>query len=286
MAAEQNSRTTQLLLACVQSPQERFKATVTLKAFCDRYPDIGRREGKSIYLSAMDKEKIRAILAVDGVDSTTPREAWHGRTRAEALALANDEKLAGGAVKRHRVAIKALRPGQPIRVNGQSLVLPPRGHLDLDLQELTDIGAHDSIVVVENWEAFNEINRAAAVLAFPGDQPLVVWRGDTSATRADAMLEFVQRMTPPVAAFVDYDPAGLLIAARLPRLAAIIAPPDHELERLLQEKGLPERYLEQLAGCQAALDRETNPLIVHLWGLFRRAGRALPQEHWVRLGGI
>jgi len=284
VGADRNPRSIQLLLACVQSAQDRFKATATLKTFCDQYPDIGRREGKSIYLSAMDKEKICAILAADGVDSMTPRDAWQGRTRAEALALANNEKLAGGAVKRHRVAIKALRPTEPIRINQQSLILPPRGHLDLDLQDLGELGGHDWIIVVENWECFNNVHRAASVLAFPGNHPLVVWRGDTSATRADAMLEFVRRVTPPVAAFVDYDPAGLLIAARLPRMAAIVAPPDHELERLLQQRGLPERYLEQLAGCQAALDREADPLIAHLWGILRRAGRALPQEHFVREG--
>ena len=270
-----------MLLRCVQSPQNRFRATVTLEAFRANYQDVGRREGRTIYLSDTDKEKIRAILLSEGINPKTPPDAWRGITRADALTLGNNEKLAGDPVKRRRVAIKALTPAHPIKLNGQVLFLPPRCHLDLDFDEAKTLSDHDWIVVVENWECFNDIHIAASALNFPGANPLVVWRGDTSETRIDAMLAFLEQLSQPVAAFVDYDPAGLVIAGSLPRLSMIVTPSEQELEQLMQ-KGLPNRYLDQIGGCQGQLDHEPDPTIARLWSIIRRSGRALPQEHFVR----
>ncbi|WP_373509739.1 hypothetical protein [Thiocapsa sp.] len=57
--------------------------------------------------------------------------------------------------------------------------------------------------------------------------------------------------------FVDYDPAGLLIAAGLPRLAGIIAAEPARLVRDLAH-ALPERYQDQFPKTTAALDASGN----------------------------
>lgn len=83
----------------------------------------------------------------------------------------------------------------------------------------------------------------------------------------------------PVAAFVDYDPKGLVIANGLPRLERIISPPLLRLRELLETKGLSDRYLLQVPYCQPLLDRSEGP-VRELWAVLHAAGRALPQEHF------
>ena len=279
MSSELDPRAVQLLLRCVQSPNDCFPATVTLEAFRNRYQDIGRQKRKNIYLSDQDKEKIRSILRSEGIDPTTPADAWRGLTRTEALVLGNNEKLTNDPVKRRRVAIKALRPDMPLIINGEVMRLPAHCHLDIDY-EAVDVTGHDWIVVVENWEAFNDIHRVIESVVFPGTAPLCVWRGDASMTRADAMLGLINGLTQPVAAFVDYDPEGMVIARSLPRLQRVVAPPLDVLKEMLQA-GVRDRYLAQIPQCQNTLDQMTDDLVRPIWEIIRQAGKALPQEKLV-----
>lgn len=274
-----DARTIRKLLQCVQTTDERVAMTHTLEAFCDEHRTIGRRKGSWLYLLQSDKDTLRQILAAEGIDPATSPDAWAGKTRAEALTLGNNEKLAHDPVKRRRIAVKALTSSAPVDIGSGPLHLPPCCHLDVDYEQI-NVKTHDVIIVVENWECFDRIHLGSRQLNFPGVNPLVVWRGDTSATRTDAMLAWLSSLQQPVAAFVDYDPAGLVIAGSLPRLTHLVTPELAELERLL-EKGLPERFRSQLPACQRILDESTNGLIVPVWRLVRFKGKALPQEHFV-----
>ena len=100
-------------------------------------------------------------------------------------------------------------------------------------------------------------------------------------TRADAMLSWLEGLTQPVAAFVDYDPDGLIIARALPRLRHIVMPPPDIFEQLLAT-GLRDRYLAQIPHCQSALNEMQDDLICPVWESIRRAGKALPQEKLIR----
>ena len=89
------------LLRIVQSPKSDFPAGVGLRDFRQRY-GIGLPVGStSIRFSDKDKVEITALLkAQAGIDpSQVSPGAWEGLTRAQALNLAHDEKLARGAVK-------------------------------------------------------------------------------------------------------------------------------------------------------------------------------------------
>jgi hypothetical protein len=136
------------------------------------------------------------------------------------------------------------------------------------------------VVRVENWESFNRIHDTSLNLAPAGENPLAVWRGDRSDTRADHALALLRALNVPVWAFVDFDPSGLLIAAGLPRLAGILAPEPERLERDLAQ-GLRERYEAQLPMAAAALDASTSEPVQRLWTILRRHGRALPQERYL-----
>jgi hypothetical protein len=274
-----DARTIRKLLQCAQTTEERVAMTQALEAFCTEHRTIGRRKGNWLYLTPSDKDTLRQILASEDINPATAPDAWEGRTRAEALALGNNEKLAHAPVKRRRVAIKPLISSASIDIGTGPLCLPPFCHLDVDYERIS-VKVHDVIIVVENWECFDRIHLAAQYLAFPGTNPIVVWRGDASATRADAMLAWLSSLQQPVAAFVDYDPAGLVIAGALPRLTYLVTPELDKLERLL-ERGLPERFRSQLPTCQRILDETADPLITPVWRLIRSKGKALPQEHFV-----
>jgi hypothetical protein len=277
---ELDARTVQVLLRAIQSQDERFSRSEALSRFTEAYQDIGRREGKSIYLTPADKERIAGILAAEEIDRNTAPDAWRGLSRTAALALGNNEKLARGPVRNRRIAIKALRSKHKLVLNGAPLILPARCHIEADYDTI-DISVHDWIVVVENWESFNDVHRAADRLDFPGDSPLVIWRGDNSRTRADSVLDWLSGLKIPVAAFVDYDPKGLVIAHGLPRLERIISPPLPQLRDLLKNKGLSDRYLLQIPYCQSLLDRSSGQ-IREIWMEIFGTGKALPQEWFSR----
>ena len=266
------------LLRVVQSSEERFGASRVLTSLLDTY-GIGRSKGAGLLFDADDKARIRAILRAEGIDPSTDPAAWDAISRAEALRLGPDEKFAATPVKRQRVAIKTL-PGRPLNLDGRALILPPACHLDVEGPTVAGLLAHETALLVENWEPFNRIDDIDLDFSPAGDNPLVLWRGDRSDTRTDHALALLRGLDVPVWAFVDYDPAGLLIAAGLPRLAGIIAP---ELARLEQDlaQGLPQRYQDQLPMAAAALDASRNEPVRRLWALIRRHGRALPQEHYL-----
>jgi hypothetical protein len=272
------ARLVKMLLRCVQSDKVRFTVNASLDAFVREYgPLVGDRKGQSIYMTPTQKQVIRELLSSEGVSADTPPDAWDGLTRAEALSVGNNEKFTYEPVKRRRVAVKALLPSRPLCINGQSLILPARCHVEVDYSELRDLADHDWIVVVENWECFNDIHVAADTLRFPGQNPLIVWRGDQDNVRADGMLAMLRNLKQPVAAFVDYDPSGMVIARSLPRLEVVVAPPLRELAKMMQ-RGLVERYMDQIAGCRSVLEQMDVACIASVWNVIRLSGRALPQE--------
>ncbi len=268
------------LLSVVQSPQTRFRASHTLDHFHEDY-GIGRRAGTSIQFDDAQKAQICDLLRAEGIDPATHPEAWKGISRAQALRLGPNEKLTSAPVKCRRVAIKSL-PGQPLCFAGQTIRLPPGCHLDVDGASAAPLLAHSTALLVENWESFERIHDTVLDFSPAGENPLVVWRGDSSKTRPDHALAFLAAINVPVWAFVDYDPSGLLIALRLPRFTGIIAPDLARLERDLAQ-GLSERYQKQLPQTIAVLETCCDERVQEIWSLLRRHGRALPQERYLGL---
>ena len=273
-----DKQTVRALLRIVQSPAERFAGGPLLRTFSDDYR-IGRIKGAAVLFEPGDKARIGELLAAEGIDPATDPGAWDGLTRAAAARLGPDEKFTAAPVKRARVAIKTL-PGRPLHLDGQALRLPPACHLDVEWPAVAGRLAHASVLLVENWECFDRIHTTCLDLTPAGENPLVVWRGDASDTRADQALALLGALAVPVFAFVDFDPAGLLIAAAVPGLTGIIAPAPEQLEQDLA-RGLPERYQQQLPSAAAALDGCSSTPVQRLWAILRRHGRALPQERYL-----
>jgi hypothetical protein len=267
------------LLRVIQSETERFSGSKVLREFSDGYR-IGRIKGAGLLFDQADKARIAEVLSVEGIDPATPPDAWDQLTRADATRLGPDEKFTAAPVKRQRVAVKAL-PERPLLLDGRELILPRACHLDADGPSIVGRLGHETVLLVENWECFDRIDLVDLDFTPAGPNPLVIWRGDPSSTRVDHALDIIRALDCPVWAFVDYDPAGLLIAARLPRLAGVIAPQSERLARDL-EHGLRDRYEEQLHMAASALDDDPRESIQKLWHLIRGHGRALPQERYLR----
>jgi hypothetical protein len=272
-------------LNVIHQGKERFKESAVLATIMTEY-NIGRRHGVLIVFKADDKVRLVELLKQSGVPdplSVVPG-SWKGLTRAESLGLGSNEKMTSSAVRRDRIAVKTL-PGKTLYLaNGSEFKIGHRMHVELD--RVVTSGAaighhHDSILLVENWESFNDLHVTNLNFSNIGNNPLVVWRGERSGCRVDHALAFIRESTLPVWAFVDYDPAGLGIALGLPRLAGVLAPPDLELASLLCS-GLSTRFLDQLPQWQVSLERAEHPDIRRLWRIIQDAGKALPQEILIR----
>jgi hypothetical protein len=290
MCLSMDARLVMVLLRCVQSTQSRFTLNVSLDQFVKEYGrSVGALKGQSIYMDEDQKTNVRNILASEGVDAKTPPDSWKGLTRAEALEFSNNEKFSREPVKRNRVAVKSLLShGLPLVINNQNIFLPTYdSHLEIDYTNLIlsghrdGISNHDWIVVVENWECFNDINRIDKRVELPGKNPLVVWRGDKDDVRADSLIAFLRAINQPVAAFVDYDPAGMMIAMSLPRLEKVLAPSLDVLNVLLKKKGKHNLYSKQLPMYQAKLMANTISCVDEVWQLIHEHGRGLPQENLI-----
>lgn len=277
------------LIKICQSAETRFTPGKALLEFADTY-NLGLRKGSSMLFDEKAKAEIALLLkARAGVDAgTATPKTWAGIGRAESLNLAKDEKLAGGVVDEGRIRVKALR-GRSVSVCDRQLPLPAGGDLGIEVEMV--LGAailHDGILLVENKQTFNEIWDAEEGLLLSSDfsNPLVLYRGDAeSGARADAANRLITSTSVPVHAFVDFDPAGMVIAAGLPRLDKLVSPDLTELVRLLDDRGLSDRFLEQLAATPMALEKlEVDPLIGPVWAVIKKVGKALPQEFFHRSG--
>nr|WP_294863800.1 hypothetical protein [uncultured Pseudogulbenkiania sp.] len=268
------------LLRVYHSDKIRHGASGVLSRFVEGY-NIGQRVGTSLVFSDEDKEDIRKLLlATEGIDATTTApDQWNGLSRAESLAHGGNEKLTDASVRSDRVAVKAL-PGRSLLLDGQHVTLPAGANLDLDWHWLVSNSSHATVLLVENWEVFDGIHQVTFNLSRSGENPLVIFRG-SPAYRQDHVMSLLNALSLPVFAFVDYDPAGLVIAQSLPHFSGLISPPSDDLEAALVTTKNYQRYRNQLPEAQAVLNASIFPEIEKYWNLLQRHGKALPQEYFL-----
>ena len=272
------------LLNVYHSENVRFNQSKSLLAFCQEY-HLGRLEGKSIYFGINDKREIAALLRSEGIEaSTIYAESFRDKTRAQTIQIANNEKLNNASARLYRVAIKTFQGKALLWQHQAPSFLPINAHLEIDYQKTAHLLAHQTVILVENWESFNQIDEMALDFSCAGDNPLIVWRGEKEGTRADSALALLTLLHKPVWACMDYDASGLVMAQALPFFVGMIKPDLAELREILKNnKGLYSRYLKQLSYTQSSLDAATHPDIVQLWQLLREYGQALPQELFIRI---
>jgi len=280
-----DKRLIKTLLRIIHSTDTRFASGRAISAFCTEY-NLGVKQGNSLLFKDVHKAEIGRILKGElGIDpATTTADSWKDLGRSESLTPARNEKLAGRSVGDGRLRVKTL-PGHSLQVAGGSWRLLDRVDLGLDLKAVlgSEI-AHDALLIIENLQTFDDIHTVTPEVMgnLSACNPLVVYRGDTQGgVRADAVHALIKDTKLPVFAFVDFDPAGLVIAAGLPRLEKILAPTLQNLAVILKDHGISERYLEQLAMAAHAMQKiQDDTRISRLWHVIYAAGKALPQEYF------
>lgn len=243
--------------------------------------NIGLPQGTRIRLSGRDKAELADLLRrATGLDVARSSLADLAKAgRAEALAHVRDEKWAGGKVSAGRLALKVL-PGHSLCLGGRELQLPPRGHLDIAAEAVRGL-VHDAILVVENYECFDQLDRIVWALDEDYRNPLAVYRGDTGTYRADVAAGWLCSEALPVLAMADFDPAGLVIAQSLPRLAGLVLPDLAVLDGLLKARGNPALYHAQRPAAARALAGSPSALVRELWAMIERRQTGLVQERWL-----
>ncbi|MFY9259894.1 MAG: hypothetical protein WAO71_05220 [Gallionella sp.] len=268
------------LLRICQSNESSYAHSKMLADFVREY-NIGQAYGRVFNFTSQDKTEISILLEkIERVDEVTSPTQWDGLSRTESLAFGSNEKLSTAAVRDHRVAIKSL-PNQPLLLNGQRIFLPQGCNLDIDGRWVAQHCAHQTVLVVENWEAFERVHQVSFDLAAAGENPLVVFRG-SPVYQQNHLVALLQALKRPVFAFVDFDPAGLLLAQSLPYFQTLLMPPREILLTALKQCTNHARYQAQLPPAASVLDQSTHPTIAEIWRTLQTVGTALPQEYFLR----
>lgn len=268
------------LLRIYHSDKMRHASNKALSQFAKDY-NIGNVIRGSIAFSCTEKEEIRQLLmASEGIDAgTTYPDQWAGLSRTASLHYGSNEKLTTAVVRADRVAVKTL-PNGVLLFDGQSFALPSGANLDIAWEQLTLSNRHKSVLVVENWEAFDSIHTLAFEVDLIDPNPLVLFRG-SPIYRQDHVMSLLHALSLPVYAFVDFDPSGLVIAQSLPFFAGILAPTSERLSQALLEANNCDRYMQQLPETQDKLNNASHPDIIAIWKLLQVHGKALPQEYFL-----
>ena len=246
--------------------------------------NLGRIRGKTIYLSQGDHAEMRTLLSANGY-ALSPVDL-NGLSRGDRLLAGTPNEKAGGeAVKRGRISVKTLA-GQRLLIGNQELLLPPRCHVDAEWRAVLDGMAHSAIMLVENYEAFDQIDQVSFDLPDEFTNPLVVYRGDRHESRQDNVIAFLDAVQLPTMAFVDIDPRGLHIAAGCPNLVGIVAPDALVLGTTLASPATGRRDLfqAQVPGIERFLQVITDDSPLHpLWTLMARHRAGVVQERWLAM---
>ena len=278
----------QNLAQMMQRLLEKGASSTRVGAIASRLPEelgIGRIQGKTLYLSERDHQGMRDLLHARGY-SLTPLSLKE-MSRSDRLAVATpNEKAGGGALKSGRVSIKALR-GKALNIAGKTLALPDGSHVDIDWRRIGGPIGHDSIMLVENYEVFDQIHRLNFDLPPYCTDPLVIYRGDKNESRQDNVKALLDAIELPVLAFVDIDPKGLHIAGCCPRLVGVVAPGFSDLNDTLASPSSARHdlYGKQLSGVENYLHSvgDDSPISA-LWKLMRQYRAGVVQERWIASG--
>ena len=222
--------------------------------------NLGRAIGRQWVLSATEIETLTAYAKrVMGWD---PQSDLDGDDRTDSPVT--DEKLGGRKAYHRMVMIREWGDARP-------------GARIVPLDALADL-SFDSVLLVEN---------AAVMLHFPRlnvqwpdglGHPLVLYRGDKQFS-PKWPAKWLKTHDKPVDTVPDLDPAGLVIAAKYPRLRHLILPAEDELPRTARINH--ERFLGQIAELGRACPAPKHAQISRWWGYLLRTESAIPQESWL-----
>ncbi len=276
-----NKQQLSVIERAIHSAQDIYPLNQTWATLHEEY-NIGLTQGTKLKLSPCDKQELLLLVKhKTGIDLAHKSMAdFSVLEREEALAIAIDEKWAGQAVKKSRLAIKAL-PNCAVKINQHCYKLPDAVHLDVALETIKSV-EHDCVLLIENYRCFDKLARINLSLSAAYSEPLVLFRGDNVYSE-NTVRQLLQQLQKPVLVMADIDPQGLVIAQSQPFFAGLLMPSLSIITELLADadKANHKLYAQQLTGCRYALAASSHNLIMQLWEIMQQHQAGIVQEHWL-----
>lgn len=279
-----NKQLLKVIQTAIQSDKSLFPLNQSWAILHERY-NIGRTQGNKLQLTLQDKIELQAIVKeVAAVDFAQTNVAdFSTMQREQALAVGLDEKWAGLAVKKDRLAVKTLL-GHTLKINDRLHTMPECGHLDVALGDLSNT-AHRCVLIIENYRCFDALPKIHLSLPKLYADPLILFRGDNIYSE-NTVRRLLAQLNLPVLVMADLDPKGLLIAQSFPKVCGLVAPCHADLDILFkdQHKANTHLYTKQLAGCQQALETSPYAVIRAFWSRMKTHQAGIVQEYWLHDG--
>lgn len=236
--------------------------------FC-RHFGMGQHVGSRFVFNEADADRAHQMLAIAGV---AIEPAGQPLRRAQA-GLNNPSQEKAGTLAPHQdsIAVKAAHG----RCECKGDPVPALGYQVLTLEQACEIRA-DVLLVVENLESFRFLERNRWI-DYQELAVLAIFRGD-GAFRANLVSRLLEASSAPVWAYFDFDPAGLGMAARLPRLQRVLLPPDEVLERAARQANQVHLYADQIGQWGKSLTSDDRSMVQPPWSLLRKLRVGLAQE--------
>lgn len=268
----------QFLQRLVQDRPETRKLGAVAQHFSEHY-SIGAIVGSQVLYRPSHHLHAERLLFTHGLPVRLPERP----TRADVAQFGGlSEKAFSTAPHAGSIAVRCI--GDCV-LDGRRLETPASAYLVVSPADALDITC-DRILLVENLEPFRQLGRYTWI-DYGDASVLVVYRGDRSLSTG-AAAELIRKRMEPIWAFVDFDPAGLLIAAHLPpeRLERLILPDSAWLREAVKTPRGRQLFDAQDAGARSTLSMVTNPSISAAWEEMRTLRAGVTQERMLGANSI
>lgn len=260
-----------------ERPLQRRAADVS-RHFSEHY-SLGTMVGRQVEYRDEHIRMAEALLRAHDL----PVEALDVQaSRADVAAFGGlSEKALSAAPHAGSIAVKCIGT---CMLDGSMLQTPAGSYLVVTPEVGKRITC-DRLLWVENLETFRQLERYDWI-DYRGLAVLAVYRGDSALSTGDAA-KFARDRTEPVWAFVDFDPAGLLIACALPakRLERVVLPDSTWLREAARTSRGRQLYDDQEAKARAALERAEHPDVRSAWREMSMLRSGVTQERMLHVSG-
>jgi hypothetical protein len=189
-------------LKVAKSTETQFPANRSLKDLSER--GLGQIVGKHYRIDRPTRKALREWLQNEGVDWCASESAFHGDRIDVALSVTN-EKVASAPLPTTRLLIAAMSRG--VRANGEDLPFFRGAFVSVPIDTIQQVEAR-YLLLVENKPAFESLCRVCG--DYDTDGMLAVYRGDPQTPYGQRWASGIsQSHNIPLAAYMDFDPAGL-----------------------------------------------------------------------------
>ena len=249
----------------------RRRAGEAARHFCEHF-SLGTLVGRWIEYRTDHIESARDLLLANDLPVAPMSPSG---SRADVAAFGGlSEKALSAPPHANSVAIRCIGD---CTLDGAPLRTPDGTYLVVKVAVATRISCQ-RLMLVENLETFRELD-AYRWIDYEGLSVLVIYRGDVHLSPS-APRECILARQEPIWAFVDFDPAGLVIANALPseRVQRVVLPDMTWLAEAARTNVGRALYDAQESRARGVLTKTSHPAIERCWHELQRLQGGVTQE--------